>query len=586
MSTRRFRLASLTLAVALGLLAWTTLPNLAEEKPAEAQAVSGNVTISVQAVGEGEPAQDVQSDEARKRLDYKRHEIERHIEATNAKIAEIKSRLSASKDGESEEASRERKLISIKLEELQRERARLIVQRQQLDGITIGVPISGKEGQKLFKNVGVSHRAQGHAIMVVKTEGDEAEVKQEARSYVNLEMSDGTSMRIALNDNPAAQQRIKLLKEQLAEIRDAHQKLVDKESDDALREKATWLQQELDQLLESQDQELLAQIAHGLGLKAKMQPVPARGFPILNGQLYLGRDDDKHRDLRRAGVVHRAQGHSIMVVGTEGDETDEKPNQPQVFKFELKGHPQVKQIEGEEHPELRERQDILHKLMNRIRHLMQAAENLEHAGDHDLAQGLREKVKHLQAEAKEHQAKLEASVNEMRHRQAEAMARFYPDWESKHIAQLKETVADLRNEVRELRAEIRALREALNDGDKDGDDAKESDGEKPEKRRDAEHRDKQREENPDGNRGDKDRSDKDKDRDETKNDHRGLNLIIPAGAIQVIRANPPETKKPRQLGIEFKLTGAGPNGRIQFITVGESESTDDDAVEARKPDQK
>ncbi|MFN0199257.1 MAG: flagellar basal body L-ring protein FlgH [Planctomycetaceae bacterium] len=432
MSTRRFRLVALMLAVGLGLLAWTTLPNLAEEKPA-AQAVSGNVTITVQAVGEREPGKDDQTNERRKRLERKRHEIEGQIEAITSKIAEIKSRLSSSNDEESDDEAHERKQIGKKLEELQRERARLIEQRR-LVGITIG-PVT---------------------------------------------------------------------------------------------------------------------------------------------------------------TTHRAQGHAIMVVGTEGDAAEEKAKQPQILKFEWKGPPHIQKVAAELHPEIDEGQKILQKLTHRIRHLMQAAENLEQAGDPDLARGLRQKAEHLQAEAKEHQANLEARAKELRHHNVEKMAKFYPDW---HIAQLKEIVGDLRNEVRELRSEIRALREALKDDDDEDEREDDDDGDESERKGDT-RREEKRDRDRDVRDKDRDEANRNRglefislpgpiqavrfkgDRDEAKIDHRSRSLIIPAGAIRTTRG---ETKKPRQLGIEFKLTGAGPKGHIQFITVGEEESPDDDAVEAKKP---
>ncbi|MDA0832721.1 MAG: hypothetical protein O2955_07380 [Planctomycetota bacterium] len=298
-----------------------------------------------------------------------------------------------------------------------------------------------------------------------------------------------------------------------------------------------------------------------------------------------------------------AQAQGVVIFSAEGEEKitepkKEQPKQPQVFKFELKGQPQIRIVEGGEHAIVRGGEEHLHQQMKRLQHLRQAAENLEQAGDKELAQKLREKAEHMEAEVRKQREQLVARMHELQRRQAEMFehqkARAHHERADDLIAELKEIITDLRHEVRALRKELHELREAIEEDDDDDDD-REGDDER------------ERE----GDRGDRERQEREQDRDRRESnrpagDRKTRDRVIVSQILSdpAVLADPENLSKiknsrrrlvgaqvfgrvegtPAQLALaEGQLFGDGRNYRIQVLQLNLDSPASDDAVEAKKP---
>ncbi|MEX1230466.1 MAG: flagellar basal body L-ring protein FlgH [Planctomycetaceae bacterium] len=182
-----------------------------------------------------------------------------------------------------------------------------------------------------------------------------------------------------------------------------------------------------------------------------------------------------------------AQAQGVIVFSTE-DEKKDAPK-PQVFHLELKGHPHLR-VETNENGEGREHEEKLHLMMKQVHHLRQAAENLEQAGDKELAPKLREKAEHLEALARERQAHQaeEMRLRAAKLREGHAARRGLHERENHETAELKELLTAIRRELHALREEVRELRVELDDDDDDedreGDDDDRHDREHGERDRD------------------------------------------------------------------------------------------------------
>ncbi len=91
----------------------------------------------------------------------------------------------------------------------------------------------------------------------------------------------------------------------------------------------------------------------------------------------------------------------------------------------------------------------LEELERRIRHIHAAAENLEQAGQHDLARELHEKAEQMQRELHRELQERERSAGRNR------------DQERPPLDEVVAAIKELRSEVQRLRNEVKELRELL-----------------------------------------------------------------------------------------------------------------------------
>lgn len=93
-------------------------------------------------------------------------------------------------------------------------------------------------------------------------------------------------------------------------------------------------------------------------------------------------------------------------------------------------------------------QEQMRSAMERVEHLLIAAEHLDRAGAHDLAQNVRRKAEHMERE-----------IRDARPRPEEGRHPEQPHGEAHLVGQMEE----LRHEVRRMREELNELRERLSD---------------------------------------------------------------------------------------------------------------------------